>query len=154
MLATSIFSVNYSNLIKIYLGVVVRLFAFVRFYPWNITFELANSLGLSFKLITSWRTLSTELSLTLVSFFLPFSRSIAYYFNCLQPAETLLGLSGGDGCTRLAAFDFASRRIFSSAGSCQYPIVSRGIFRVQISRWRKCLLAEGYLTSKNATVYR
>lgn len=27
----------------------------------------------------------------------------------------------------LAVFDFASRRISSSAGSCQYPIVSRGI---------------------------
>lgn len=77
----STFSVNYSNLIKIYLGVVVRLFAFVRFYPRNIAFESANSFGLSLKLITSWRTLSTEPALILVSFFLPFSRSIAYYFN-------------------------------------------------------------------------
>lgn len=135
---------------------MVRLFAFVRFYPWNITFESTNSLGLFFKLITSWRTLSTEPSLTLVSFFLPFSRSIAYYFNLPAIRRDTSGIiwRRHDGCTRLAAFDFASRHIFSSAGSCQYPIVLRGICRVQISRKRKCLLAEGYLTSENATAYR
>lgn len=48
------FSDNYSNMIKIYPGVVVRSFAFVHLYPRNITFELANSFGLSLKLITSW----------------------------------------------------------------------------------------------------
>lgn len=77
---------------------VVRLFAFVRFYPRNIAFESANSLGLSLKLITSWRTLSTEPSSTFVSFSLSRAQSRTISTLCLQPAETFLGLSEGDGC--------------------------------------------------------
>lgn len=75
--------------------------SFVRFYPRNIAFKSANSLGLSLKLITSWRTLSTEPSPIPVSFSLSLSRAqLRTISTCLQPAETLLGLSRGDSCTR------------------------------------------------------
>lgn len=48
--ATSTFSINYFNLIKIYPDVAVHSLAFVRFYLQNIASELASSLGLSLKL--------------------------------------------------------------------------------------------------------
>lgn len=62
----------------------VRSFAFVRSYLRNIAFKSANSLGLSLKLITSWRTLSTEPTSTFASFFLALDRAL------FQPARNPL----------------------------------------------------------------
>lgn len=149
------FSDNYSNLIKIYPGMIVRSFAFVHLYTRNIVLELANSFGLSLKLITSWNCAHQPFSLP--GFFHPRVLCHSCYFSLPVTAETLpwdypMGGSERTRCSHILRDRFRLEAHFLFGGIL--PIsdcFARHTTHISKTNGKECLLAEKYLIPENAT---